>query len=283
MPSGVSRRVRAVSPLRMWLPLLMVLGLPGSLACNGPRRVAPWPHSPEQFADIFYFEGAGEAEGLIFATGVRDGFEEAGWRGRFHLVDWNTGTGPLNDHLTPISYKRAKAAEIAPQIAAAVRRGHNVYLIGFSAGTAVLLFALEELPPDCQVRSVVLLSSSVTRDYDLTEALRRVSGSFNVSVSRRDAVLRGLVPLVGTADGVRRVLGACAGIDGFRYPVDGAPEVLQLYGRVANIPWLPLFSRVGNDGDHYGPTNRRFVAEYLAPLIMADAQWRPGAVRPTVE
>ena len=48
-------------------------------------------------------------------------------------------------------------------------------LLGFSAGTAEAIFALEYLPASVQVDTVVLLGTSISRDYDLTEAQIRAS------------------------------------------------------------------------------------------------------------
>lgn len=235
-----------------------------------------------QRAVVMYFEGSGEAGADHLQTGVAAGFKDAGWKGRFHVMDWTTGGGLVRDHASTVEYKREQARRAAQEIVHAIDGGQAVVLIGFSAGTAVAVFALEALPEGCQVDSVLLLSSSLSRHYDLTAALRHVDGSVLVSCSERDPVLRGGVAILGTADRVFGSAGTAAGLSGFDYPTSPTIETYQLYYKVRRVPYLPIFARVGNDGGHYGPTSREFTAEVTAPLVIANVEWRrpfPGAPR----
>ena len=69
-----------------------------------------------------------------------------------------------------------------------------------SAGTAIATFALERLPEDVKVDSVVFLSSSLASRYPMTRALRRVKHGLYVFYSPDDAILKTFVPYTGTAD-----------------------------------------------------------------------------------
>ena len=77
----------------------------------------------------------------------------------------------------------------------------NVYLIGHSAGCAVVLAALDQLPPD-SIDRAILLAPSVCVSYDLRPALRAARG-IDVFYSGEDRwILGACMWLVGTADRV---------------------------------------------------------------------------------
>jgi pimeloyl-ACP methyl ester carboxylesterase len=91
------------------------------------------------------------------------------------MFSWETGLGVALDQVASNEYKRAKAAKLADKIVA-FHRGHPntpVTLVGFSAGAVVAMFTLESLPDSPIVENVVLLSGSLSADYDLTSALAR--------------------------------------------------------------------------------------------------------------
>ena len=115
-----------------------------------------------------------------------------------------------------------------------------VNLIGLSAGTAVAVFAIEELREDHSIENAILLGSSLNADYDLTEALKRIRNRMYVFTSSRDTALRFLMPMTGTAD--RKIIKAkAAGVTGFRLPPRADAATRRLYARVVNIAWVPEF------------------------------------------
>lgn len=219
---------------------------------------------------VFYLDGAGGGHALSpWAWGVQQGLMTAGFPGDVYTFPWNTGLGATADESAGIDYKRREARKLAGSI----RRyqdaypGRPVTLIGFSAGTAIAVFALEELPRSRQVDDVVLLGSALSRRYDLTEALRRVRDRFVVYTSPKDSVLTVFVAITGTAD--REFCGACAaGLAGFdRGGAAEDAETAAQYRKIEQVPWRPEFALAGNDGDHAGWVQPRFIQEYVAPIL----------------
>ena len=240
------------------------------VGCSSPQRVAG--PVPGRDGRVYYLDGAGGGGVLTnWGNGVRDGLKVAGFEGDFLNYRWQTGLGVAVDQIASAKSKRSQAAKLASMIRTDMREypdcSHNV--IGLSAGTAVAVFMLEELGHDHQVNNVVLLGSSLDSDYDLTEALKSVRHRLYVFTSSKDTVLKFLVPLSGTAD--RKVIAVrSAGLSGFRPPPQASSETRQLYAKVVNIAWVPEFEKSGNYGSHTGTVGRRFVQDYVAPLVFRE-------------
>jgi pimeloyl-ACP methyl ester carboxylesterase len=222
---------------------------------------------------VYYLDGAGGGAALRnYSSGVRQGLLEAGYPGTGEMFDWETGWGLLADQEVSVAYKRARAAELAQQIAD-FRRQHPhtpIELIGFSAGTAVAVFTLEALPDDICVQNVILLSGSLSADYDLAAALRHVTERVYVTTSHRDGMLLYLMPLTGTADRKPTTEGAI-GIEGPRRPTDASPAVCQEYEKIVTLPWNAEFARLGDHGRHFDTVRAPFIQAAIAPLLMKDA------------
>jgi pimeloyl-ACP methyl ester carboxylesterase len=248
---------------RRSLALLACAALPA--ACQSPagNMEARKPHGY-----IWYLDGAGGG-GKVFnwAGGVRTGLLNAGYTGGGEIFGWNTGLGVGADQVVDDSYKRGKARELAAEIQEYRRQYPDAptALIGLSAGTAVAVFTLEELPVSCPVDNVVLLGASVSADHDLTQALQRIRNQMYVFTSEKDAVLRFLVPISGTAD---RTVSPSAGLNGFQIPSGASPQTRELYRKVSDVPWEPAFARKGDYGGHTDTVKASFVQAYIAPLLM---------------
>ena len=220
---------------------------------------------------IYYLDGAGGGSALLnWSGGVKKGFEDAGYNVFGEMFSWETGLGALADQAAGVDYKRTKARELVRRI-----REHRqdcpydpIHLIALSAGTAVAVYALEALPDDEPVESVVLLGASVSSDHDLTQALRHVRNRLFIFTSRTDTVLSFLVPLTGTAD--REFGGAGpAGLEGFILPKDASEETRRLYAeKVVTIAWTPEFEKAGNYGGHLDNVSAVFIRDHVAPLVM---------------
>lgn len=221
---------------------------------------------------VYYLDGAGGNGPIInWGRGVHRGLDHAGVALAFESFPWHTGLGVLVDQAASVTYKRAKAAELADRIVAyrAAYPQAPVHLIGFSAGTALVLYTLEALPETCCVDIAVLVASSVSADYDLTAALRRVKDHLYVFTSERDAVLSAFVPLLGTAD--RRSCGRrVAGLHGFLPPSSPERTGPHDYFKLIQIAWSERFSRLGNTGGHTGFVEPRFVEFVIAPMLRAN-------------
>jgi len=243
-----------------------------ALGCSGCATVQRAATPTERDDVVFYCDGAGGGGPLTpWGMNVQRGLQQDGYEGDFRCFRWQTGLGILADHQTSVAYKRGKARELVEHMKRHWRRfpGGSVHLIGLSAGSAVVVHALEELPSAYQVDTVILLGSSLSADYDLRPALRRIRGEMYVFSSKRDPILRLFVPLTGTAD--RRRAGArVAGRYGFFMPADADDETEALYSKIVHIEWDDERAAAGDPGTHTGATNPRFVQQYIAPLINRD-------------
>jgi hypothetical protein len=218
---------------------------------------------------VFYFDGAGGGtKKTNYAEGVVQGMLEAGYNGAGELVSWETGRGLMADQNASVAYKRDRAREGAAKIQA-YQKGHPgkpVNLLGFSAGTAEAIFALEVLPETTPVDHVVLLGTSISRDYDLTEALKRVKDKLYIFTSTHDQMLGTLMPLSGTAD--RKFDDPGAGIKGFVLPQGASPATRKLYAdKIVTIPYSKDFRKDGDEGHHFDNVKKEFIRDQVAPLL----------------
>lgn len=251
----------------------IVSSLAGSIipvGLTGCATVSPEQEARSRVQYIYYLDGAGGGSALTnWGGGVRQGFVQAGYDGWGEQFRWQTGLGVAVDQSSDVTYKRQKARELADKMQAftAANPKTPVTLMALSAGTAIAAFTLEALPETFQVQDVVLLGSSLSADYDLSPALRRVRNRMYVFTSEHDAVLRFLVPMSGTAD--RKTNGArSAGLRGFQPPSRVTPQTAEQYGKLVQIRWSQEFEREGDRGGHTDTVNPHFVRAYLAPLVM---------------
>jgi pimeloyl-ACP methyl ester carboxylesterase len=140
----------------------------------------------------------------------------------------------------------------------------KIYLMGLSAGTALILSALEELPRDVSVDGVVLFSPSVSGNRDLVRALRHINGRLYATCSPHDGILAALTV---NADGGP---GPPAGLQGFSLPRTLSRDDMDQYRKVVNIPWQPSYVGFGWHGGHVQVTTSRFVQHVIAPRILSD-------------
>jgi len=242
------------------------------VAMVGCDSTAPDRTSRLERAYVYYCDGAGGGGVLAnYAGGVKAGLIKAGYAGEGEVFSWNTGLGVIADQNSTVAYKRGKAATLAGKIQEYSKDYPNgtVTVMGLSAGTAIAVFTLEALPETAQVDNVVLLSSSVSANYDLTRALRRVGTDMYVFTSEQDTVLRYLVPISGTAD---RAAGRIptAGLRGFQVPPRASGETREQYAKLVHIHWRPEFAKKGYRGGHTDVVNAMFVRDYVAPLVMKE-------------
>jgi pimeloyl-ACP methyl ester carboxylesterase len=221
---------------------------------------------------VFYCGGAGGGPGLTnWGLGVKQGLQDAGFAGTFVEFPWETGLGVIADQDESVKAKRAQGKKLARQIAdyQAKYPDSPVNLVGLSAGTAIAVYALEALPASNQVDTVVMLSSSVSSAYDLTESLRRVRGDMYVTTSPNDVVLGELAPAFGTAD--RKFVGQdIAGLRGFYLPPAATPTSRRLYSKVVILAWDPSWQSYGDAGAHTDTAKPAFVQHVVVPLLKHD-------------
>ncbi len=219
---------------------------------------------------VFYFDGAGGGtKKSNYAGGVVEGMLEAGYKGGGELISWQTGRGLIADQNASVAYKREKAREGAAKIQAYQKNhpGEPVGLLGFSAGTAEAIFALEALPESTPVDQVVLLGTSISEDYDLTEALKRVKNKLYIFTSTHDRMLGILMPFSGTAD--RKFDDPGAGIKGFVLPKGASAATRKLYAeKIVTIPYSKDYRKDGDGGRHFDNVKKEFIRDEVAPLLI---------------
>jgi pimeloyl-ACP methyl ester carboxylesterase len=218
--------------------------------------------TPQRGPAVFYLDGAGwyTSSGSV-AQGLRDG----GYKGAFCTHSWSSMLGPGPDHLITARSKGV-AQGLAKKIET-LRRADakgQIDVMGLSAGTAVVLSALEQLPPGIEVDNVVLFSPSVSAEHNLTKAMQHVRRSLYATCSPHDGIL---ATLAVNADGEA---GPPAGRVGFRLPKQAGAGIESAYSRVMNLPWQPAYLAFDWDGAHTGVTNRKMVASVIAPRLLSD-------------
>jgi hypothetical protein len=179
---------------------------------------------------------------------------------------WSHGVGQLLKDLQDIRHLQRKAAELAAEVTRvkAEAPGRPVYLVGRSAGTALVLFAAEKLPPETLER-IVLLSAAVSPDYDLRPALQATRGEIVSFYSERDQlILNWGTRQFGTAD---RYYGPSAGLRGFTVPKDLKLPEWSPYHRLVQVPWQPRMILEGHTGSHLGTSLPGFLAQEVAPWL----------------
>lgn len=180
------------------------------------------------------------------------------------LYDWTAPMGPLFNQ-TAVARNREVARGLTARIEA-YQRGHPgrpVFLIGHSGGTAIAVWAAENLPEDRPVEGIILLASSLSPGYDLSEALARSRGGIVSFYSPLDAGLLGVgTTMFGTMDGVR---GESAGKAGFRAPARAARP--GQYAKLHQIGWDASMIEDGHGGGHFAYMNPSFISARVRPLV----------------
>lgn len=178
---------------------------------------------------------------------------------------WTHGVGRFLRDLQDIRHLRKRADELAKIILRLKARNPccPIYLVGHSAGTGIVLFATEHLPPKCLER-IVLLASAVSPTYDLRPALRATKREIVSFYSPLDFLVLGWgTSHFGTVD---RIYGRAAGFEGFCLPERLPKWDRELYRRLIQVCWkpgmLPFFG-----GLHNSSSMPLFLAHYVAPWL----------------
>lgn len=254
------------------LPLLIaiLLLLPTNFGCARvikPIAKAREVGDPAKGA-TFYLGGAGPI-GHVGSWDVPQGLSDGGYPGLVEVFPWQ-GMITVGDQIN-LSRNREKAIELANRIMQ-YRRGHpeqQINIVALSAGTGVATFAIEYLPEGVNINQVIYLGCSMSSRYDLTRALKRISGRLYVLHSPYDRILRDMVWYTGTVDR-RDAADGVAGLEGFRPPPQPGPDTEVQYTKLDNIAYREEFSLSGYDGGHIDCTKRDFIREYLAPVLLGN-------------
>ena len=201
---------------------------------------------------------------------IARGLADAGTDCAIVIHDWTTKHWPLFlFHLRAERRNRREARAIADRILnyQASWPGRPVHLVGHSGGAALAVWALELLPASATVETAVLLAPALAPTYDLSAALQKTKqGIWNFHSPLDLFFLVAGTLLFGTVEGRHTI---AAGNRGFSPPQELAAEEriiyeTKLHQRRYSIDMLRQF----HTGGHFGWTNRVFVAETLAPILL---------------
>ncbi len=198
-------------------------------------------------------------------TWLLRGIQEAGFKGTVQAYDWSEGDEGL---VALLAFRRnreeaVKAGKVIEQQWRKSPKG-PIYLTSHSGGAGILVWAMESLPEDVMVDSVVLIAPALSPQYDLSAALHHVRGKVYVFSSPFDkAVLGTGTKLLGTID---RIKCESAGLNGFKRPA-GADE--EQYRKVVPQPYQrDWIEKYDNNGTHIGGMGRTFAREYIGKLLL---------------
>jgi pimeloyl-ACP methyl ester carboxylesterase len=244
--------------------LLPVLVLSLLVACSPAVSDTPPPPAPElPAAKPYLLHLPGIAGSRYIDHSVTRGIKDAGFDGRIEIYDWtdnDPGLGAL------LAYDRNhKQAQL---IAAKLEKHHHdepaskIMILAHSGGCGLAIWALEDLPADVRVETVVMMSPAVSPGYDLTRALRHIKGHLYVFSSLADLFVLGTgTRLLGTIDGVKT---DAAGRVGFAMPPRGDAKQ---YAKLIAMPYDTAWFKFNDYGDHIGGMTHSFGENVLEPLL----------------
>ncbi|MCA9053545.1 MAG: alpha/beta fold hydrolase [Planctomycetaceae bacterium] len=201
------------------------------------------------------------------------GLTDAGVPHSIEIHDWTYGRWKSLLSLRSRQLHREQSDAIAAKLRRlrAAAPDEEFWLIGHSGGGAMSVLALEQLAADEPIAGAVLLAPALSPRYDLTVALSRTRrGIWNFS-SWGDAffLVFGTL-LMGTIDGRHTISsGACGFRRGLRpvVPLKSARDA----PRLCEVPWRPRMIADRHLAGHFGCVNSQFVRQWVAPLLLADA------------
>jgi len=246
-------------------PVCLLFFCTGCLATG--NRPAPYvAASPVHLAPtgvVFVANGAGDYRSVTENLGQV--VNETATPLQIETVAWSRGFRRYVDDQMDHDNHLAQGRRLACQVTAYRQAypGRHVYLMGHSAGCAIVLIAAESLPSD-SIDRIILLAPSVCQTYDLRPALRSARYSIDTFNSDEDRLILGLgMRLFGTAE---RECDAAAGEYGFT-PVIVCPADSALYGKLRQHGWDPALEWAGHYGGHFGSTRPAFLRAYVLPLL----------------
>ena len=149
------------------------------------------PSAPNHMGVVFVANGSGDFRTV--STNLGRVVAETSTPLQIETVPWSHGfCRYVTDHAGHANHMH-QGSRLAADVTAYRQAypGRKVYLIGHSAGCAVVLAAVERLPTD-SVDRMILLAPSVCVTYDLRPALRSVRCGMDVFHSNEDSVILGL-------------------------------------------------------------------------------------------
>lgn len=221
------------------------------------------------YGKTWFIGGAGAIGNVVGTFDVPKGLRDAKYRGAIEVFAWQSVVGgTLRDQMDR-ERNEGEARRLAEIIQDYMDRfpGRRVNVIALSAGTGIATWALEALPKRYQAGTVVYLGSSMSREYDLSNAMLRVAGHLYCFHSPSDPLLLLGLPITGSVDRETNSSGA-AGLYGFVVPPKADAATQQVYDRrLRNQPYKSEYSAYGYLGLHADSTSPAFIQHIVAPLL----------------
>jgi len=222
--------------------------------------LAPFAHATER-PYLLHLPGIGGTMRIdrSMTSGLLEGVDAD-----LEIYDWTCNDRGLDALL---AYKRnhQQALVVAQKLEHQFREHPQtpILLTAHSGGTGIAVWALEALPADVKVDTVVLLASALSPQYNLTAALKHVSRNLYNLSSQGDSTVLGLgTQMFGTIDGIKT---EAAGKIGFIVP-QTAPR--DLYTKLVEIPYREQWIELNNNGTHIGPMTKLFARTILSALLL---------------
>jgi pimeloyl-ACP methyl ester carboxylesterase len=230
-----------------------------SVPAPRPAPLAIIPPTPHPY--LLHLPGIGGTRKIdLYMT---DGLKQGGFTGQIDIYDWTENDEGLSALVNDARHRR-QAKIIAEKLTQQYDKDPTspIYLSCHSGGAGLAIWALEDTPDRVKVRTLLLLAPALSPNYDLTKALRHVTGNAYSFNSLNDVVLWGC-RWTGTVDGLKT---DGAGRVGFTKPPAGDE---QQYAKLIQFPYQSDWIRLGDRGDHIGAMSRSFSREVLAPLVLS--------------
>jgi pimeloyl-ACP methyl ester carboxylesterase len=205
------------------------------------------------------------------------GLREGGCEGTIEIYDW-TAHDPGLSALLSRKRNEQQADKVAEKIQQILKDepGVKLRIVCHSGGAGIAVWALERLPDNAKIESIVFIAPALSQEYDLSKALSHVRGKAYALTSVNDVIVLGAgTKLFGTIDGKKE---EAAGLRGFRTP-ENASDVKQ-YDKLVQMPYQDSWMDYGNLGDHIGPMGEEFAEKVIAPLLQGKEPPLP-TTRPT--
>jgi pimeloyl-ACP methyl ester carboxylesterase len=261
--------LRVSAALRETLLSLFVTTLVASLGLAGCATAPPISATrPATASHAYLIELPGMGGITGFDKNFVCGLQQGGVADQTDIHDW-TGSHKWTAAVRAWDDNRAAAKKVAEKITAKYREDPStpIVLAAWSAGAAVTIWALEDLPDDVMVQSVLLIEPAVNPNHDLTCALRHVRGHMFAVETWSDIVVLGIgTTIFGTADGGANT--PAAGLVGFNKPKRRDAEQ---YKKLIELPWELEYANYGDIFGHVMPMSESLARDVLAPMLVRDA------------
>ena len=200
---------------------------------------------------------------MLIDDRVTAGILAGGLDAEVEIYDWTDGNFGL-PALGGYAHNQLQSAKIAERITAVYRADpkRRIILTSHSGGGGLAVWALEKLPDDVKIDTLLLLAPALSPKYDLSKALSHVTGKAYAFTSTLDPINGWGTKGFGTID---RVQTEAAGNVGFKIPT-GAD--LTQYAKLISFPYNSTWTQLGNAGDHIGTMTSIFGRVMLAPLLL---------------